>query len=145
MSFSSDNTTKAAAPPGSLSHEDGSLFTPEVSEPDLIWTWIFIPFHLCSIFPLLFLFPGGGTKCRKYLSCCYTIHIFNLTRKLVQLYGTFIFFCTFLFSSVSNKQALRAAPPAPKQAPHHWQPDCACSIRSWAWHLWLTHSHCIRP
>lgn len=114
-----------AAVPGARSWQpspvDCSLVTREASEPHLTWAQIFIPFHLLPTFSLLF-FPGGGIKCKKYLSCCYTIHIFNLTRKLVQLQGTFIFFCKMLLSSVNNKQALQAAPLAPQQAPPAWQP-----------------------
>lgn len=42
--------------------------------------------------PSLLLFAGGGTGSRKFLHCCDTVRVFNLTRKLVQLHGTFILF-----------------------------------------------------
>jgi hypothetical protein len=53
----------------------------------VIFSSLFIPCPHFSSFLL-----EVAHRSRKHLSCCHTVHIFNLTRKLVQLHGTFILF-----------------------------------------------------
>lgn len=71
----------------------------EANKPSLTCAEIFIPLLIsstpCFVFFFLLFFPSSfllevAQRSRKYLSCCYTVHVFNLTRKLVQLHGTFI-------------------------------------------------------
>lgn len=71
--------------------QEQNLLICEANKPSLTCASLPSLFISSHIF-FFFILSKVTQRSRKYLSCCYTIYVFNLTRKLVQLHGSFILF-----------------------------------------------------